>query len=293
MLQIPHLAGSITLDGRQSKIISTFLASPPAVEPRQNTLLYSTAAILFFGWMANREVLVLTGHSSQEHEFAVLLRNDSAVAPNPFLHTSYHPASDLYTIFHVLPGLAGIVPLHESKDQAIYFIDTQTSSTFWAPMMQVVGPEIHGFQSFWSVGSNSSIIVSGPALVRSASFHAQQNQLNILGDLDPGTDTYLTIIGTPLKTKSVCWNGQEIVPMESTRAGDSFRALFLLRPNTALQDLDIQPRQLSNWEYANSLPEASLHFNDSNWVTANHTSTNLSQKPYSGRHVLYGCDYGL
>ncbi|KAG8942338.1 hypothetical protein FRC04_003790 [Tulasnella sp. 424] len=293
VLQIPHLANSITLDGRQSKIITTFLASPPTVEPRQNTLLYSTAAILFFGWMANREVLVLTGHSSQEHEFAVLLRNDSAVAPNPFLHTSYHPASDHYTIFHVLPGLTGIVPLHESKDQAIYFVDTQTSSTFWAPMMQVMEPGGHGFQSFWSVGSNSSIIVSGPALVRSASFHTRHNQLNILGDLDPGADTYLTIIGTPLKTKSVCWNGQEIVPMESTKAGDSFKSLFLLRPNPALQDLDIQPLQLSNWEYANSLPEASPHFNDSNWVTANHTSTNLSQKPYSGRHVLYGCDYGL
>lgn len=263
------------------------------MEPRRNTLLYSTAAILYFGWMAGREVLVLTGHSSQEHEFAVLLETGVTAAPHPFLNTSPYPASSVYTVFHVLPGLTGLVPIHESKNQAVYFVDTSTSSTFWVPMLEVTEPKTPLLQSFWSVGSNSSIIISGPALVRSALFHPHLHRLSIVGDLDPRASTYLTIIGMPSTTKSIYWNEQEIIPMESPLADGNFKSLSYLVPNPALLNLDYRPQSLDNWEYANSLPEASLRFDDTTWVTANHTSTNLLQKPYSGKHVLYGCDYGL
>ncbi|KIO23116.1 glycoside hydrolase family 35 protein [Tulasnella calospora MUT 4182] len=292
-LQIPQIANSIQLEGRQSKIVTTFLASPPAVEPRRNTLLYSTAAILYFGWMGGREVLVLTGHGNQEHEFAVFLQTSVMAAVHPFLNMSPCPTSSLYTIFHVLPGLTGLVPIHESKNQAIYFVDTATSRTFWAPMLEVMEPKTPPFQTFWSVGSNSSIIISGPALVRSASFHPHLHQLSITGDLDPSASVYLTIIGMPLTTKSIHWNGQEIIPLKSLSVDANFRAMFHLVPNPALLNSDHWPQQLDNWEYANSLPEASFHYDDSNWVRANHTSTNLSQKPYCGKHVLYGCDYGF
>ncbi|KAG9019237.1 hypothetical protein FRB90_004799, partial [Tulasnella sp. 427] len=291
VLQIPQLARSISLDGRQSKILSTFLGSPPISPLRRNTLLYSTAAILLHGWMAEREVLIFTGDSSQDHEFAVELPHGLNVTPHPFLQTSIHPAQGRYTIVHILQGLHGIVPVHESDDKAIYFVDTASSSVLWAPILQITGPESLPFPNFWSIGSNSSIAVHGPALVRSTSFSPQNNQLRIVGDLDPNLSIFLTIIGAPPTTKSITWNGQEIGYLGSSFAGDRFRLSFPMHSKVAPPDYRTQ--ELTDWEYLDSLPEVNRGFNDSGWATANHTTTNLAQKPYSGKHVLYGCDYGF
>jgi hypothetical protein len=56
------------------------------------------------------------------------------------------------------------------------------------------------------------------------------------------------------------------------------------------------PSQITNWTYADSLPEIALDFDDSTWVVANKTSTvnpNIVYPDYTGRYNLYMQDYGF
>ncbi|EEB95866.1 hypothetical protein MPER_05099, partial [Moniliophthora perniciosa FA553] len=51
--------------------------------------------------------------------------------------------------------------------------------------------------------------------------------------------------------------------------------------------------ELGPWKYADSLPEIRDYFDDSDWVEANHTQTNIPHRMlYGDGRVLYGCDYG-
>ena len=57
---------------------------------------------------------------------------------------------------------------------------------------------------------------------------------------------------------------------------------------------DVVIPALSDWRFANSLPEIQDGFDDRSWTIANKTSTNSPFKPFYGDgRVLYGCDYQL
>jgi len=51
--------------------------------------------------------------------------------------------------------------------------------------------------------------------------------------------------------------------------------------------------ELTGWKYADSLPEVQANYSDAAWVTANHTTTNITPPMlYGNGVVLFGCDYG-
>lgn len=59
---------------------------------------------------------------------------------------------------------------------------------------------------------------------------------------------------------------------------------------------EVVPSQVTNWTYADSLPELAPGFDDSTWVVANKTSTvnpNVVYPNYTGRYNLYMQDYGF
>lgn len=50
----------------------------------------------------------------------------------------------------------------------------------------------------------------------------------------------------------------------------------------------------SDWAWADSLPEAAIDFDDSNWgIVADHTSTNATTLPLNGQVALVATDYGF
>ena len=58
----------------------------------------------------------------------------------------------------------------------------------------------------------------------------------------------------------------------------------------------LSPSQITNWTYADSLPEIAVDFDDSTWVVAYKTSTlnpNIVYPDYTGRYNLYMQDYGF
>ncbi|KAK0202212.1 glycoside hydrolase family 35 protein [Desarmillaria ectypa] len=280
-LQLPQVASAITLGGRQSKVIVTDYTFG------SSRLQYSTAQIFFAGVIDDRDVLFLYGDSSQGHEAAIYFTG----TPNP-LHlrspfVSVGSGSKGATILSFLPGIQGLVTLYDSDTQLVLFGDTETAATFWSPV--IAGNEADPLRNFWGLGTNASILVGGPYLVRSASITG--TELALRGDLSEGAR--LTVVA-PKSIRSISWNGELISGDAIAAAGLTSVGGFIGRLELGASFNGIKVPELKGWKYKDSLPEIRRRFDDGTWVVANHTSTNIPLKPYYGDgRVLYGCDYGF
>lgn len=283
-LTIPIVASSINLDGRESKVITTNYA----FGSRSRTL-YSTALIFFSGSIDGIDVLFLYGDSDQEHEVGL----DLAGSANRTVqdHTHVQITSDgipSTTIITVKSGFQGFIPLYESDTQLILFADKDTVSDFWAPTVasdNLTDP----FANYWSIGTNETVLVGGPYLVRSAVISG--TELALKGDLN-ATNTEqmpLTVIASST-VKSLTWNGEN-VSLELTANESMIRTGKISSTKISIQVPDLE---VLEWKFNDSLPEVHTNFDDSDWAIANHTTTNIPFPMYYGDgRILYGCDYGL
>ncbi|KAJ6517287.1 glycoside hydrolase family 35 protein [Mycena vitilis] len=280
-LKLPLVAPAITLGGRESKVIVTNYRFGSSV------LTYSTASVLFAGVIDGRDVLFLHGPTEQAHEFALPLTG----TPNPWLHAGA-PASAFVvrqvlagvgTVISTLPGLDGLVTVYDSDTQLVLLADARTAATFWAPALSATEDP---FGAFWGVGTNDSVLVGGPYLVRDAALEADGARLALRGDLKEGVR--LTVVG-PKSVRSITWNGMDVGGGDLV-AGSVRR--FGLEPRVALAAVRVP--ELEGWRYADSLPEIRSDFDDEGWIAASHTKTNVPEKMWYGDgRVLYGCDYGF
>ncbi|EJC98868.1 glycoside hydrolase family 35 protein [Fomitiporia mediterranea MF3/22] len=280
-LEIPQTIPSITLTGRQSKVIVTDYRFGGS------HVLYSTASILFAGQIGNRDVLFLYGDSDQQHEFAIDLKGSGSVARDPAVKTTKRSET---TIFSITGNVTRLITLFDSGKQLILFSDTNTAGTFSAPVIpnEHASGDARTFANYWQLGSNSTILVGGPYLVRNASISG--SELRLQGDLNATDSTTLTVIAPP-EVSSVFWNGRNVHTTKDSASSATSRGGFIaqLQPYVS-----ISVPELSGWRFADSLPEVQSNFSDADWTIANHTSTNIPFKPYYGDgRVLYGCDYGF
>ncbi|KAL0580562.1 hypothetical protein V5O48_001474 [Marasmius crinis-equi] len=289
-----QLFTDITLSGRESKVIVTDYAFGA-----NSRALYSEAQVFFAGVIDGRDVLLLHGDSEQLHSFAVPLTG----TPTPGMTLPGSAdiqfrdtvGSDKARLIVVLPGVEGLVTVYDSDTQLILYADTETVDTFWAPTIAGEGD----FANFWSLGTNETVLIGGPYLVRSADISG--NELALRGDLnisEGAADVMLTVIA-PKNINSITWNGQPVTQASSflptswvsgtipgVGSGDS--------TTNSLTGGQITLPKLDQWKFKDSLPEISSDFDDSSWALANHTTTNIPQKPlYGDGRVLYGCDYGF
>lgn len=276
-LNLP-LVSSLTLGGRQSKLIVTDYAFG------ESRLLYSTAQIFFAGIIDGRDVVFFYGDSSQEHEAALKFSGTpnrlDDIHPFVAMQKTY---SDT-TIISFLPGIEGLITVYDSDTQLVLFADRGTAATFWAPM--IAGPEQQELSNFWSFGSNQSILVGGPYLIRDARIEGVE--LALTGDLKDAAR--LTLIA-PKAIRRITWNGDLLV--SDVKLLDLSVFVAQLETKSSITSKISVPR-LTGWKYKDSLPEISGSYDDSLWTVADHTSTNIPWKPYYGDGtVLYGCDYKL
>ncbi|RDX44129.1 hypothetical protein OH76DRAFT_1446217 [Lentinus brumalis] len=275
---LPRTTGSIAITGRQSKLVITDYSFGV-----HGSVLYTTAAILFAGTIGSRDVLFLHGFADQSHEFALKL-SGSGERHNSTRVTFDSTTSPGFTTIAIQPGDAGLLTLWDTDEQLVLFADPVTAATFWAPAIRSETPEtVPGFEHFWQFGTNTTALVGGPYLVRNATINA--GTLALRGDLNASVP--LTIIAPP-EVKQVKWNGEHIAVQ------DHGRGLLTgqLKQKTGLGSVKVP--ELTGWKYADSLPEVQAGFDDSEWIIANKTRTNIFQKPLFGDgRVLYGCDYGF
>lgn len=288
-LHIPQTVPSIRLNGRQSKVLVTDYSFG------SSRALYSTASVLFAGKIGSRDVLFLFGDSDQQHEAAIPLNGRSGVRAsnaNVKFSTSSTKSNAGNTIISILSGVKGLVTLWDSDSQLVLYSDTDTAGTFFAPVIPSTSSKMSDaeeFANFWQFGTNDTVLVGGPNLVRNASISG--SQLALRGDLNQSVA--LTVIA-PSSVKTVTWNGERVEPMSHTLSSPTRTGGFVGQLNMQNSLGGVKIPQLTNWRFKDSLPEVQNGFSDAEWTIANHTTTNIPQKPFYGDgRVLYGCDYQL
>lgn len=267
-----------SLDGRQSKVVVTDYTFGTS------KLLYATAQILFAGQIGGRDVLFLYGDSTQAHEISLILSGPLRVQVMSSIIFTSPPASD-HTLIGFLPGIDGLVTVHDSDQQLILYSDMHTAATFWAP---VIPSNSSAFTNYWQFGTNDSVLVGGPYLVRNASIVG--TELALRGDLHTGVR--LTVIA-PDNIKSIRWNGDLVCINTSLSATITVRGGFVGELRTKGSAASIVAPTLNHWKFADSLPEIRPGYSDASWTVANSSLTKSPYKPYYGDRVLYGCDYEL
>ncbi|KAI6030502.1 glycoside hydrolase family 35 protein [Pisolithus orientalis] len=276
-IQVPRVASAITLSGRQSKIIVTDYSFG------SSKVWYATAQVLYTGRIGSRDVLYLYGDPLQEHEVALALNGTPRIRAQSSSF-QWNTLKGITTV-SLLTGIEGLVTLWDSDQQLVLYSDTATAGTFWSP--EIPSNDGGDFASYWQFGTNASILVGGPYLVRNATMVG--SKLELRGDLDEGVR--LTVIA-PDNVRMVTWNGFPVSPDVNAASTITTVGGFSADLSPSLSGLGLGLPKLSNWKYADSLPEIQGNFSDVNWTIANHTSTNIPFKPYYGDgRVLYGCDY--
>ena len=286
-LQIPLVAPEITLDGRESKVVVTDYTFG------SSKLLYSTAQIFYASTIDKRDILFLHGDISQDHEATLVLTGTPNKVQNTQsslikFTTGNSSLASGNTIVSFLPGIEGLVTVWDSDRQLVLYADSVTAATFWAPV--IAGPSNDPLANYWGLGTNESILVGGPYLVRDAKLSG--STLALRGDLK--TDARLTLIA-PRNVRYITWNDQPVFGDFSVASSLSSIGGFVgyLRRRHSLTS-GIKVPKLTGWKFRDSLPEIQESFNDDTWTIANHTTTNIPLKPHYGDgRILYGCDYGL
>lgn len=282
-LRIPQVARSIQISGRQSKVIVTDYTFGSS----KSKLLYSTAEVLFAGTIDGRDVLYLFGLPTEEHEFVFPTRSaNEALAPPSNVRVQAQAGQSIVSIERAVVGL---VTIFDSKDQLVLYSDTDTAGTFWAPVIaRPSSKESDPFSAFWQFGTNETILVGGPYVVREATISG--SHLALRGDLE--TSTRLDVIA-PSAVTSITWNGQEVGLNVQASSALSVRSAFVGQVQVA-SDFGIVVPKLEKWRFADSLPEIRGDFSDKKWVMADKRTTNIPQGiVYGDGRVLYGCDYGF
>ena len=260
-------------------------------------LLYTTASVFFAGTIGARDVLFLYGSPEQSHEFAFAQAGEgtgtgirSTSSRVRFVPPSSGSASGDYTTVAVLPqsstesdsetDAGGLLTIWDSDAQLVLFADPATAATFWAPVIRRSTPStIVGLENFWQFGTNATVLVGGPYLVRNATLSNEGHTLALRGDLNASVP--LTVVA-PRTVREVTWNGERVDVRDE---GTFLSGRLTLGANVK----EVRVPALKGWKFADSLPEVRSGFDDSGWTVANKTTTNLDPKPLFGDgRVLYG-----
>lgn len=253
---------SLQLNGRQARWVVTDYALG------EETLLYSTGEVLTYGTF-DRPVLVLYLKEGQTGELAFKSQKnvtfDSYGADSGFAKASSN--STTYTSFKYKQA-KGATVVQFSNGVLAYLLDVPTAWTFFAPPTTAnpnVTPDQHLF-------------VIGPYLVRTASISG--DTVSITGD-NANATTIEVYAGKDVA--KVAWNGKELATSRTSYGS-------LTADITGAQDREIGLPALTNFKAANSAPEISPSYDDSNWVVANKNTTLNKVKPLT-LPVLYSSDY--
>jgi len=143
----------------------------------------------------------------------------------------------------------------------------------------------HGnYANYFNFGTNSSVLVGGPYLIRSASLIGN-TILSLTGDLNGATT--IEIVPPSLIT-ILRWNGHLELILKKTNRGTYTASI------PAPRTVGLPSLSSLKWKVSGSLPEIAADFDDSSFVTADQTTTNYTNlPPLAGDHVLYSQQYGF
>ncbi|VDC04598.1 unnamed protein product [Peniophora sp. CBMAI 1063] len=266
-LTIPRLGGSVTLAGRESKILPTDYAFGSSI------LDYSTAEVLTWFTSDGTDFIMLYAFEGQDIEVSLKTAITSASVTGTSFNTTYLDGSLI-----VSGSPSGLTRVDVGNDTTLLIVDKVSAYGLWAP--RLVGD--NNTTTYDQSPDTSSALVTGPYLVRNATLEG--TTLALYGDLN--ATTTISVLA-PSNITSFTWNGAQV--------DANIDDFGFLSGSVSINVTEVQLPDLrgAEWWVIDSLPEVQDDFDDSEWVTANLTSAKSPYQPYNGTYVLYADFYGF
>ncbi|KAG5733968.1 putative beta-galactosidase A [Termitomyces sp. T112] len=266
-LTIPTIGGSLTLNGRDSKIhVVDYTAGSMNV-------LYSSAEILTWATIDGKDILLVYGNAGELHETAFMF-SDMPPAAEVLSGSASLKQKTLRNNSLVLQFTTTGQIVVQVGSILVYILDRANAYQFW-----VLYPPTSG--NFASYSTEDPIIVKGGYLVRSVDI--DDDTLAIKGDLNDTTT--FEIIAPAASSKFVTFNG-EALKLSKTPQGT-----LTAERSAHLPTVELPKLSSLIWKTADSLPEIKADYSDVEWTVANHTVT-INPTPPTTPVVLFAGDYG-
>lgn len=264
---IPQLNGSLTLNGRDSKIHVT------DYDVGGIDLIYSSAEVYTWKKSGSKSVLLLYGGAGETHEFALPSSLGTPTVEGSGI-TMQTKGSALIANFQITPARR---VLHFGNSLDVYVLWRNDAYNYWVLELPAASP-IGNFTS----PSKSSIIAKAGYLLRSASVSG--STLSLTGDVNATTSVEVVATG-PSNITSVTFNGQSLT---TTTSNGRLSASIPYSPPT----ISVPSLSSLTWKYLNTLPEIQSNYSDALWTSANLNYTNNTVRPLTTPMSLYADDYG-
>ncbi|RYP76619.1 hypothetical protein DL771_001688 [Monosporascus sp. 5C6A] len=255
-LTVPQYGGEVTINGHQAKILVTDFKFG------SKTLLYSTAEVLTYAVIDDKEVLVLWAPPGESGEFTISsVRTASVTSCNGCSNVGiYSGRSNVTVTFNQNAGKS-IVTLEDGSK--VVLLDRSAAYLFWSPSL------------------SDDPMAPANSTVRSAAIDGRK--LHLTGDV--ANSTVISVFASK-SVRTVTWNGKnlEIASHEDGIVTAEIEAA----PSFQLPCL-------GGWKRTDGLPEIAKDYDTTGeaWITADNFDTTNPTKPAANNPVLYVDDYGI
>ncbi|KAG9081614.1 hypothetical protein FS749_007538 [Ceratobasidium sp. UAMH 11750] len=270
-LAIPQ-TGSMALNGREAKIVPTDYVFGNS----QTRMLYSTAEVMTWTTIDNVDYLILYAGKNQTGETALVLPSAAQINlhDSSTVQAAYNSTAGILYLNYTLSGSSFV---SVGSNLVVAILEKPVALSWHAPV--IAGQGAHG--KFYGIGSNETVLVGGPYLVRDATISG--STLALSGDLN-GTTTIEVM--APKRITTITWNKAR-QPWTTTSYGSHIAVVAGISGNITLPKLE-------NWKVINNLPEIDPGFDDSGFVTCDQVTTNYTNlPPLNAGPVLYSQQYGF
>ncbi|KAI9761011.1 MAG: hypothetical protein M4579_001274 [Chaenotheca gracillima] len=266
-LTIPQLDGTLSLNGRDSKIHVT------DYDVGGTNVLYSTAEIFTWQTYGDKSILVVYGGPKETHELAVSGSSKPKTVEGDGVTTATKNGA---TVLNWQTTTTRRV-VEVGDKLTVYILDRNSAYNYWVLDL----PGTTGSNGTGNFSMDSSVVVKAGYLLRTAQI--QDSTLHLTGDLN-ATATF-EVIGAPSDVKSLSFNGKDVSCKPGTNGALAGEVQYTA-PKFDLPDLESL-----DWKYADSLPEIQSTYDDSKWTAADHKTT-TNPRNLTSPTSLYGSDYG-
>ncbi|KAG4436423.1 hypothetical protein IFR05_008097 [Cadophora sp. M221] len=265
-ITIPQYGTDIVLNGRESKIIVTDFSLG------KQRLIYSTVEVLTVSNQDQEPLLFLWLPATESGEFLLSgVKSASLLKRTGCSDFQVRKTSDGLVVSY--KQLQGTCVVKFNNGYRVVLIDRSAAYNTWFPSTS----------SDPYTPENSTVIVQGPYLVRSAS--VSQKTLALQGDWSSSNSLE---IFAPSAISHVIFNGKNI-KVSRTNHGSLLGALT---PSIhSVESIKESLPALTDWKVADGFPERQAEYDDSKWTIADRTSTQNPTKPAT-YPVLWADDYG-
>ncbi|KAF4637265.1 hypothetical protein G7Y89_g814 [Cudoniella acicularis] len=263
---IPQYANDIVLNGRESKIIVTDFSIGT------QKIVYSTAEVLTVSVQGNLPIVVLWLPAGESGEFFLAGSSQGSVLKSDgCTGIAFKQVNGGVVVSYT--QLNGSAVIEFDNHYRFVLVDRSTAYYTWMP----------SFSADPYTPENSTVIVQGPYLVRSAV--NSENALQLTGDWSSSIEIE---IFAPSSVQHVTFNGVDL-SVRKTDYGSLIGQLGAL--SHSIDSIQSQLPSLNNWKINDGLPERDASYDDSKWTIAN-LNTTTNPTPPAIYPVLYGDEYG-